>query len=153
MHRLSHPIRLLLASLVLMGIGVLSSPATSFAADPRYPDSHGACPTPIPTGQQDPGVLTKCAQDGFQNYLSAFLHDNLSFIFLIALVMIVFSGLQYMNSGFSPDALKNARARILGILTGVIFLVLIELLVNQLGGIRGVYFSVTGNTAAPTATP
>jgi len=148
MQRLSHPIHLFVASLLLVGIGVMSTPVISYAA-PRIVDSSGHCTGSTPTGQQDPGVLTRCTQDGFQNYLNAFFHDNLAFIFLIALVMIVFSGVQYMNSGFSPDALKTARQRILGILGGVVFLLIIELLLNQLGGVSGVAFSVNGS-ASPT---
>lgn len=83
------------------------------------------------------GVLvdSSCANDpnyNFANYVGDFMKKNFPFILLIALVMIIFSGVQYMTSGFTPDAQKQAKNRIIGILTGVVFYLLIDLILAQI---------------------
>ena len=79
------------------------------------------------------GVLTQCAQPDFAHYLDAILHDDMKYIILAAVIMIVFSGLQYMLAGAgSPDMQKKAKQRILGILSGVAMLMLVNLLASLL---------------------
>ena len=78
------------------------------------------------------GVLVTCNQPTLQYYLDAFLSENLTLIMFIALIMIVASGIQYMLSGFSPEAAKLAKQRIIGILVGILFFLLIRLLLNQI---------------------
>jgi hypothetical protein len=93
------------------------------------PDAQGNCPSPAL-----PGVLTKCTQTSFSDYLDAIMNEVLPFILFIALIMIVASGVQYMTSGFSPEAQKLAKQRIVGVLSGVIFLFLLQFVLSQLSG-------------------
>ena len=68
----------------------------------------------------------------FKQYLQLFLDQNFWLIMFFALLMIIASGLQYMLSGFAADNVKQARTRIVGILSGVVFYLLIRLIINQL---------------------
>jgi hypothetical protein len=72
------------------------------------------------------GVLVKCVPSGgFISYANEVLAENGSYIYYAALVMVVFSGIQYMTSGFSPEASKQAKGRIIGIISGLIFFILL----------------------------
>lgn len=75
--------------------------------------------------------ITDCGNVGFTAYLSALWNQMVPYIMLIALVLIVFSGFQYMMSGVSGDT-KIAKTRIAGILGGIIFFFLIRLILNQI---------------------
>ena len=88
------------------------------------------------TNCSQPGVLVSCVSNDttFSLYLSDFFSSNLDFIFILALVMIVFSGVQYMTSGFSTDASKQAKQRIIGIIGGVFFYFLTTLILKQISG-------------------
>lgn len=68
----------------------------------------------------------------FEGYINTVLEKYFPFILFIAMIMIVYSGVQYMLSGFDPNAQKLAKQRILGILGGLIFYLLIQLILNQL---------------------
>lgn len=80
------------------------------------------------TGCTTPGVLVKCVPPGgFVAYANEVLAENSNYIYYAALVMVVFSGVQYMTSGFSPEASKQAKNRIVGIvISGLIFFILME---------------------------
>jgi hypothetical protein len=89
--------------------------------------------TPIPPFVSQPrGVLVSCEQPNFWSYINAIMAENFPIIMFIALAMIVFSGVQYMNSGFSPDGAKAAKQRIGGILAGVVFYILLQMILNQI---------------------
>lgn len=100
-----------------------------------------AAPGATPTPSCDPGVLTSqvCPGESFSQYINRFLSENLDTILFIAMVMIAYSGVQYMSSGFSADAQKIAKQRIMGIIGGVIFYLLLTAIVSM----------VTANLASP----
>lgn len=79
-----------------------------------------------------PGVLVKCAGLPFNQYLAELLTEQMPLILFVAVLMVVGSGVQYMLSGFSPEGAKQAKQRIVGILLGVAFLLLIQLLVKNI---------------------
>ena len=96
----------------------------ALAATPTAPIE--SCPPPH-------GVLTNCPQPTFGLYIRAVLKDDMGYIITAALLMIIASGVQYMLSGIgSADGQKQARQRILGIISGVVLLILIDLILNQL---------------------
>ncbi|MCC2631746.1 MAG: hypothetical protein K0S20_445 [Patescibacteria group bacterium] len=84
------------------------------------------------------GVLVNgCVQKlGFIEYLTALLTQVMPLVFFIALIMIIWSGVQYMLSGFNPGQAGKqagkAKERIVGILFGVAFFLVVGLLINQL---------------------
>ncbi len=92
---------------------------------------------PSPTPCPNPGVLTNCSQSTLQGYAQAIINDNIGYIFTIALIMIIYSGVEYMYSGFSPDKQKSAKQRIIGIITGLVFFLLLQVILNQITDIKG----------------
>ena len=68
----------------------------------------------------------------FPNYIETLLTQNFPLILFAAFLMVVFSGVQYMVSGATPEAQKSARQRILGILGGLVFYLFIKLILHQL---------------------
>jgi hypothetical protein len=80
------------------------------------------------------GVLVNgCVQEfGFIRYLTELLTQVMPLVFFIALIMIIWSGVQYMLSGFNPGQAGKAKERIVGILFGVAFFLVVGLLINQL---------------------
>ena len=92
------------------------------------------------------GVFVNCTQPGFAQYLEAFLAQNFSIVLFSAFIMVIFSGIEYMNSGFNPSLAGKAKTRIIGILTGLVFYLLINLIINQLSP------DLTNSTIAPKPT-
>jgi len=103
-------------------------------ATAAFVTSAGAALADIKEGNCSPrGVLTNCPQTTFGDYIRAVLKDDMGYIVTAALLMIIYSGVEYMLSGIgSPDGQKKAKQRILGILSGVALLLLIDLILNQL---------------------
>jgi len=101
-----------------------------------------------------PAILTRCAQSNAQGLITHLIGDNMGFILTFALIMIIFSGVQYMYSGISPDAQKGAKNRIIGIVTGIVILYLIQAILNSITNIPGISApSLPINNPATTATP
>lgn len=105
---------------------------------------------PAPTATPYTGVLVKNVypDSGFSGYVQAVLSENFPIIMLLALAMIVFSGVQYMASGFSPESSKQAKERIIGILAGLVFYLLISLILRTING--NFSWNVTPVTISPT---
>ena len=87
----------------------------------------------------------------FKGYLVAFLTAQMPLLLFIAVLMVVASGVQYMLSGFTPDGAKKAKERISGILLGVIFLLLIRLLINNIS--PSISLDSATATSAPSSSP
>ena len=72
-----------------------------------------------------------CEDIPFEVYISALLSTLFPYVLFAALIMIVFSGVQYMSSALSgADGTKAAKTRIGAVLGGVIFFFLIRIIVN-----------------------
>jgi hypothetical protein len=101
-------------------------PLTSYAADDW-------CKVDSTPGVLISGHVTK---GGFACYMSHLLTENMPYVILVAVVLVVVSGIQYMLSQGQPAAQGAAKTRIIGILTGVIFYFLLRyLLPLVVGGI------------------
>ena len=88
------------------------------------------------------GVLTQYkvvpSPDGtglpvFTCYIRAFLKTNTALMVTAAVAIVVFSGAQYMLAMGNSTAQGKAKTRIIGVVTGVIFLTLIQFLLNVIG--------------------
>ena len=80
----------------------------------------------------DPGILVSVEQPNFGCYINQFLLDIIPHVLTIAMIMIVFSGVQYMASGVTADGQKAAKQRIVGIVVGIMFFFAIRFILNQL---------------------
>ena len=79
------------------------------------------------------GILVCNPPATFSGYVAAIIHDDMGYVLLIAFIMIIYSGIQYMLSGTgSTDLQKKAKDRIFTILLGVALLLLSSVLVTQL---------------------
>ena len=68
----------------------------------------------------------------FKTYLRIFLDENFPLVMFAAVAMVIVAGLQYMLSGFTPGEAAKAKLRIVGIITGIVFYLLIRLILNLL---------------------
>ena len=119
------------------GTDAAAVPKPTTPATVNAPDSSGNCKLVLVTiNVTDPSKpnyisgVTDCANIGFYPYLNAAVDQLVPYIMIVALVMITYSGFQYMMGGAAGDV-KSARARITGILGGIIFFFLIRLILNQ----------------------
>lgn len=92
--------------------------------------------TPWCTTGPERGVLIahQVKTGGFPCYVSELLKQNMPIVMIIAVVIIVASGIQYMAAMGNPSAQGAAKQRILGVLGGVIFYFLIRYLVPLIAG-------------------
>ena len=97
----------------------------------QAPDKDGNCHLVLITVHDPKGTAGDCSQDiDFYTYLNEFINQLVPYIMIIALIMITYSGFQYMMGGAAGDV-ASAKARITGILGGIIFFFLIRLILNQ----------------------
>lgn len=99
----------------------LVQPAAAFAAN--------GCATNTPAG-----VLVAHKQTTFGCYLNSILGDNMPYVILVAVVLVIASGIQYMIAQGVPGEQAKARTRILGILGGIVFYFLIRYLAPLITG-------------------
>ena len=115
--------------------GNLNPIVTAQGAPVSPPSADGACHfvlTTIPAAQVQSAGITDCNKVSFSVYLAALLNSLVPYVLLIAIIAIVFSGLQYMLASAGAGDTKAAKQRVLGIISGVIFYFLIRLILNQL---------------------
>lgn len=84
----------------------------------------------------NPGVLISghVTRGGFACYVSHLLTENMPYIILVAVVLVVVSGVQYMLSQGNATAQGAAKTRIVGIITGVIFYFLLRYILPLIVG-------------------
>lgn len=70
----------------------------------------------------------------FEVYLKLILQKIIPYIIFLAMVMIVYSGVQYMLGGINAENTKKAKARIVGILVGIMFFIFIGFILRNLSG-------------------
>jgi hypothetical protein len=117
----------------LVVFSVLTSPLQTIrAADATSgttPTTQEACPKIAGTT----GVLTKTQIGGGLNcYIAAALSENMPYIILFAIILIVWSGIEYMLSGTGITQAAKAKERLIGIISGLIFYFLIWFLLSLL---------------------
>jgi hypothetical protein len=76
-----------------------------------------------------PGV---CTDQGFATYLSGMISGLMPLILFIAVVLVAWSGVQYMLGGATKDSSSKAKQRITGVLGGVIFFLLISFILSRI---------------------
>lgn len=115
-------------------------------ADGSDPLPDGTCPSNTAGGTSqkaagcsedtsNPGVLTQGQVSGGLNcYLSYLLKENMPYVMFIALVLIVWSGIEYMLAGAGWAQQAKAKERIIGIITGIVCYFLITYFVSLLTG-------------------
>lgn len=69
----------------------------------------------------------------FNCYLRVFLAGNSALIVTVAVIIVVFSGIQYMLALGNSGAQGKAKQRIVSVVTGVIFLTLIRFFLRIIG--------------------
>lgn len=69
----------------------------------------------------------------FTCYMRTFLKGNTTIIVTAAVALVVFSGAQYMLAMGNSTNQSKAKTRILGVVTGIIFLTLIQFILNIIG--------------------
>jgi len=116
-----------LSFLTLFSLGL------TFAPVPVYADEGGSTP---PTCVEGPntGVLVKktFSSGGYRCYLYALLSQNMPLVILVAVVLVVYSGVEYMSAMGNATQQGKAKTRILAILGGVVFYFLIEYITRLL---------------------
>lgn len=111
------------------------TPVPSASASPGEKVIQGECKIDI----TKPGVLIggQITSGGFPCYITVLLRNNMPYVILVAIILVVISGLQYMTAMGAPAEQGKAKTRILGVLAGVIFYFLIQYITPLLaGGIR-----------------
>jgi uncharacterized membrane protein len=68
---------------------------------------------------------------GIAAYLTEFLNKVMPIVITAAIVMVVYSGIEYIFSSTNPENTKKAKQRIYGIIGGLIFFILIRYLASQ----------------------
>jgi triacylglycerol esterase/lipase EstA (alpha/beta hydrolase family) len=95
-----------------------------------------------------PAILIKCSTTpvgldvkkyyvtggSFACYLTSALQKNMPYAILLAVILVVVSGLQYMTSMGAPAAQGAAKTRIIGILTGIIFYTILSYILPVIVG-------------------
>ncbi|GAG82067.1 unnamed protein product, partial [marine sediment metagenome] len=71
-----------------------------------------------------PGVPTPSIKGGIPNYVKYIFNFAIAFTGLLALLILIWSGTQYLTSTGKPDVLKSAKDRIKSALLGVLILLL-----------------------------
>jgi hypothetical protein len=86
------------------------------------------------TADQKEGVLAKCIPKDatFFQYVSIVLRDNTPYIVAAAVVIVVFSGVQYAAAMGTTGEQSKAKERIIGVVIGIIFFTLIRFILTLL---------------------
>ena len=89
--------------------------------------AHAAATCNTAAGEK-PGVLVDCTNpnDTFFQYLSKVLTQNNGYVIAIAVIIVVFSGVQYMLAFGNTSNQGKAKERIISVVIGIIFYTLIR---------------------------
>jgi hypothetical protein len=89
----------------------------------------------------------QCA--GFGAYVSQLLEKLMPIVYTIVVAMIIWSGVEYITSGTNPEAAKRSKNRIIGVIIGLIFFVLMRGIVSLTSSRaqKAIPFVPTSNTS------
>lgn len=91
------------------------------------------------------GVLVKgTVPNNFEDYITAFYAATMPIIITIAVLMIIYSGVQYIAGGVSPESGKAAKERITNIIIGLIFYTMLRYIAILVIGDPGATTGVSG---------
>lgn len=82
------------------------------------------------------GIQTEVTDTPVANlpeYVSALLNRLYPIIGAVAVLMFIYAGYIYIASQGKPESLSYAKDIIIGVVTGLVLLFLIQLLLNQIG--------------------
>ncbi len=130
----------LLPAASLASTGIPTPPPDSVGGTARTcpwnPGSGRACPCPYDTSTE--GVLIPHRfQPGtpyFSCYVATFLKVNWLYVTLFAVVLVMWSGFEYLISGGDGGKQKAAKQRVIGVFTGLILYFVIQFIVPLLLG-------------------
>jgi len=80
------------------------------------------------------GVLVSGHVYTFPCYLELLLKQNIPYVLLAAVILVVVSGIQYMLAQGNSSEQAKAKQRIVGIIGGIIFYFLIQYLIPLISG-------------------
>ena len=103
-----------------------------FSLSPEY--AHASTSNPTCSVATRPGVLVSnaCPTDNFFQYIAKVLNQNNGYIIAVAVIIVVFSGLQYMLAMGNSSSQGKAKERIIGVVIGIVFLTLIRFILTIL---------------------
>lgn len=126
---------------LIFAAGLLCLSLTAFIPGSVQADANTSkkCPSVLVTVKEgetrDPytnTVISDCTKIRFRTYVGLLMNAVMPIVLFIGMIMIVYSGLQYMQAGLTPEAQKIAKARIISVLAGVMFYFLIDLILAQI---------------------
>lgn len=92
-------------------------------------------PPMCPNINRAEGMLGLDIADGkFNCYLISFIDKLMPVVYIVAVLMVIVSGVQYMLAGESADNAKKAKGRIAGIIAGIIFYTLMRAILRFVSG-------------------
>jgi hypothetical protein len=74
--------------------------------------------------------ITDNGQAEFFHYVAGIHTLVMPYVFLGALIFIVFAGIQYMTAGYGAGSEKKAKEQIIGVVTGIVFYFLLIVVYN-----------------------
>lgn len=80
-----------------------------------------------------PGLTKYCGAGGIYALLGGLINYFFALIGALAVLAIIFSGIQYITSQGNPDGVKKAKSRLINAVIGLVLLTLMALILNQLG--------------------
>jgi hypothetical protein len=107
--------------LLIHGLSLALRPSLVLANDPCLASTEG-------------GVLISGQAKNFSCYISLLLKQNMPYVILVAVVLVVISGVQYMLAMGNSSEQGKAKQRIVGTLIGIIFYTLISYILPLISG-------------------
>lgn len=133
--------RILTRILALAALLLLPMTPVLAGADPApasCPWNSGARPCPCPYDTTTTGVLIPHRfTDGtpyFSCYIATFLKVNWAYVTLFAVVLVMWSGFEYLIAGGDGGKQKAAKQRVIGVFTGLLLYFVIQFIVPLLLG-------------------
>lgn len=99
----------------------------------------------VPSGSYNPpaaggsGVVTEFGNTDFGQYLSKILTWLVTIVASLATLMFIYAGYIYVTSQGNPEGVSQAKDIIIGVITGIVLLFLIEIILVKTVGIKWEY--------------
>ncbi len=84
-------------------------------------------------------VVTEFGETNFGQYVSKILTWLVTVVGSLAALMFIYAGYLYVSAGSNPEAVTQAKDIIIGVITGILLLFLIEVILVKTVGIKWQY--------------
>ncbi len=84
-------------------------------------------------------VVTEFGQTNFGQYMSKILTWLVTIVGSLAALMFIYAGYVYVTSQGNPEGITQAKDIIIGVITGIVLLILIEVILVKTVGIKWKY--------------